>query len=69
MAFKDNGGGNEPSDQLSPVQVSTAPDRFEILRGIEGQNSRLDLSRFGAAPVSHLSDFSFEGQGAFPAEG
>ena len=37
---RDSGGGDEPSDQLSPVQVSTARDRFEILRGIEGQNSR-----------------------------
>ena len=34
------GGGNEPGDQLSPVQVSTAQDRFEILRTVEGQNSR-----------------------------
>jgi hypothetical protein len=35
-----SGGGNEPGDQLSPVQVSTAQDRFEILRTVEGQNSR-----------------------------
>ncbi len=28
----------------------------------------LDLSRFRAAPVAHLSDLSFEGQGAFPAQ-
>lgn len=35
-----SGGGNEPGDQLSPVQVSTAQDRFEILRVVEGQNSR-----------------------------
>ena len=36
----DNGGGDDPGDQLSPVQVSTAQDRFEILRAVEGQNSR-----------------------------
>ena len=30
--------------------------------------TNLDLSRFGAAPIAHLSDLSFEGQGAFPAE-
>ena len=29
---------------------------------------KLDLSRFSAAPVAHLSDLSFEGQRAFPAE-
>ena len=29
----------------------------------------LDLSRFDAAPITHLSYLSFEGQGAFPAEG
>jgi len=34
------GGGNEPGDQLSPVQVSTAQDRFEFLRTVEGQDSR-----------------------------
>mgnify|MGYP003334438638 CR=1 FL=1 len=28
----------------------------------------LDLSRFDAAPIAHLSDLSFEGQGAFPAQ-
>ncbi len=33
----DNGGANESRAQLSPVQVSTARDRFEILRAIEGQ--------------------------------
>ncbi len=27
----------------------------------------LDLSRICAAPIAHLSDLSFEGQGAFPA--
>ena len=31
--------------------------------------SLVDLSRFDAAPVAHLSDLSFEGQGAFPAQG
>uniref|UniRef100_UPI002490FAFB hypothetical protein n=1 Tax=Roseovarius nanhaiticus TaxID=573024 RepID=UPI002490FAFB len=30
------------------------------------QHVLLDLSRFRAAPVAHLSDLSFEGQGAFP---
>jgi hypothetical protein len=30
---------------------------------------QLDLSRFDAAPISHLSDLSFEGQRAFPAQG
>jgi len=29
----------------------------------------LDLSRFRAAPITHLSDLTFEGQGAFPAQG
>ena len=29
----------------------------------------LDLSRFDAAPIAHLSGLSFECQGAFPAEG
>jgi len=33
------------------------------------EKRRLDLSRFDAAPVAHLSDLSFEGQGAFPAKG
>jgi len=28
----------------------------------------VDLSRFRAAPVAHLSNLSFEGQGAFPAQ-
>lgn len=28
----------------------------------------MDLSRFRAAPVAHLSDLSFEGQGAFSAQ-
>ena len=32
-----SGGGDDPRAQLSPVQVSTARDRFEILRAIEGQ--------------------------------
>ena len=31
--------------------------------------ANLDLSRFDAAPITHLSYLSFEGQGAFPAEG
>jgi len=29
-------------------------------------DSGLDLSRFSAAPSSHLSGLSFESQGAFP---
>jgi len=29
----------------------------------------LDLSRFRAAPITHSSDLTFEGQGAFPAQG
>ncbi|MCB1470260.1 MAG: hypothetical protein KDK08_24640 [Rhizobiaceae bacterium] len=33
----DNGGANVSRAQLSAVQVSTARDRFEILRTIEGQ--------------------------------
>lgn len=35
--LKDGGGANESRAQISPVQVSTARDRFEILRAIEGQ--------------------------------
>lgn len=31
--------------------------------------TKVDLSRFDAAPITHLSYLSFEGQGAFPAEG
>jgi len=36
---------------------------------IRGCSPEVDLSRFDAAPVAHLSDLSFEGQGAFPAKG
>ncbi|WP_372922481.1 hypothetical protein, partial [Roseovarius sp.] len=32
-----SGGADHSRAQLSPVQVSTARDRFEILRAIEGQ--------------------------------
>jgi len=30
--------------------------------------SRLDLSRFRAAPIAHLGGLSFESQWAFPTE-
>jgi len=51
------------------------PDAKEALNVVErvriasGQLTvDLDLSRFDAAPVTHLSGLSFEGQGAFPAQ-
>lgn len=34
-----------------------------------GRHCGVGLSRFDAAPIAHLSDLSFEGQGAFPAQG
>jgi hypothetical protein len=37
--------------------------------GTHVDNGGMDLSRFDAAPITHLSYLSFEGQGAFPAEG
>ena len=30
--------------------------------------AKMDLSRFDAAPISHLCGLSFESQGAFPAK-
>ena len=35
---------------------------------VRGKLVSLDLPRFDAAPVSHLSDLSFEGQGTFPPQ-
>jgi len=60
--YKSKYGGMEPSDASR-------------LRMLEAENSKLkkllaeimDLSRFSAAPRSHLSGNPFESQGAFPA--
>ena len=37
--------------------------------GIKRHKPEVDLSRFRAAPITPLSDLTFEGQGAFPAQG
>lgn len=36
-----------------------------VLAGLRGEDS-MDLSRFNAAPSSHLSSYLFESQWAFP---
>jgi transposase len=37
-----------------------------VLAGLRGEDSIVDLSRFNAAPSSHLSSYLFESQWAFP---
>ena len=39
----------------------------QALAGVLVMLAGLDLSRFSAAPSSHLSGYPFESQGAFPA--
>jgi hypothetical protein len=40
----------------------------EIARQINRHRSTVDLSRYRAAPITHLCGLSFESQGTFPAE-
>jgi|GEM_PF-4340936 len=49
-------------DEIKIPIAFTAPDALKYVR------SNLDLSRFRAAPCARLSHFSFESDGAFPAE-
>lgn len=71
------GGGNGSGTKLSPVSEAAIKKNRESLRSIiwlsatrpTTDRHSLDLSRFDAAPITHLSYLSFEGQGAFPAEG
>ena len=52
--------GEDPrTPKASVPTVANALDRY----------LEVDLSRFRAAPATHLGDLSFESQGAFPAEG
>jgi hypothetical protein len=41
---------------------------FVDMTGPDRQTVTVDLSRFDAAPITHLCSLCFEGQGAFPAE-
>ena len=50
-------------DLIERPGLLVTPVTTESVKGI-----RMDLSRFRAALIAHLSDLSFEGQGAFPAE-
>jgi Arm domain-containing DNA-binding protein len=52
-------------DRARQILFEIETGRFEDQTGIEVE---LDLSRFDAAPVTHLSGLSFEGQGAFPTQ-
>lgn len=40
----------------------------EVLTTAVKRQHELDLSRFDAAPSSHLGSLSFEDQGAFPSQ-
>ena len=47
-------------------------DSFEVIIGENllfnrGKSRQLDVSRFRAAPGSHLGCYTFKSQGAFPA--
>ncbi|WP_291731784.1 M20/M25/M40 family metallo-hydrolase [Leisingera sp. F5] len=58
--------GAEICVQFVIEQESTGAGTLACLQ--RGYSADLDVSRFDAAPISHLSGFSFVGQGAFPAQ-
>jgi len=75
LAFIQHSGENSESRQISlAVHVLAALQNGKELLSMEqamgtSAFADLDLSRFRAAPITHLSDLTFEGQGAFPAQG
>ena len=60
-AHKTQGVDHEVEKRRLKRELARVTEERDILK-------KMDLSRFRAAPVAHLSDFSFEGQGAFPAQ-
>ena len=56
------------SAQLVAQSVNGKPSQQKMLLGLLTlDRHEVDVSRFSAAPSSHLSGYPFESQGAFPA--
>lgn len=56
---------HQPPDTVPPAFMTIT---LHVARHLTRPIPRLDLSRFRAAPSSHLSHFPFESDGAFPAQ-
>ena len=54
-------------ERRSKTLAALAQQKLVLEAALKGQEHTMDLSRFSAAPSSHLSGYPFESQGAFPA--
>ena len=59
----------DPVVSSREIYIEAILDFPELTNVAGGGNGTVDLSPLRAAPSSHLRRLSFEGQGAFPAEG